>query len=266
MTPDFDDSDKPMVELVKVTKVYPPDVVALQDVSATVDKGEMVFLTGMSGAGKTTMLKLICRLEAPTSGVVEVSGRDLSHVSSGGLQQMRQKIGVAYQDFKLLPKLTAMENIAMAMEVAYQKPSVIRERVMELLEVLGLAGKYNKPAGKLSRGEQQRVSIARAAANAPPLLLADEPTGNLDPASSQLVMELFKKLNGEGTTIIIATHDQCIYRDPDYRHLDLQNGLLSIAHVPNLRTKNCTLDASPDQTFYPSPNVEYSTGENYESY
>ncbi len=260
MTPEFNDNGKPMVEMVKITKVYPPDVVALQDVSATVDRGEMVFLTGMSGAGKTTMLKLICRLEAPTKGVVEVAGRDLSRVSSGGLQQMRQKIGVAYQDFKLLPKLTAMENIAMAMEVAYQKPKAIRERVLELLDMLGLAGKHNKFAGKLSRGEQQRVSLARAAANSPPLLLADEPTGNLDPESTQLVMDLFKKLNGDGTTIVIATHDECLYRDPSYRHLDLKNGLLSLAHIPDLKSRDCNQDSSPDEAFYPSPAIQVGAG------
>ncbi|MEW6595836.1 MAG: cell division ATP-binding protein FtsE [Thermodesulfobacteriota bacterium] len=215
-----------VVELIKVTKVYPPDVVALQDVSLSVLRGEMLFLTGMSGAGKTTMLKLMCHIESPTSGVVEVAGRDLSRVRPSGIQKMRQKIGVAYQDFRLLPKQTALENIAMAMEVAYHGRPAIRRRVEELLEILGIAEKRDKLVGKLSRGEQQRVALARAAANRPPLLLADEPTGNLDAAASARVVTLFNILNAEGSTIVVATHDESIYRDTSHRVLRLVHGTL----------------------------------------
>lgn len=215
-----------VVELIKVTKVYPPDVVALQEASLSVLRGEMLFLTGMSGAGKTTMLKLMCNIEAPTSGVVEVAGRDLSRVRPAGIQKMRQKIGVAYQDFRLLPKQTTLENIAMAMEVTYQGRQAIKRRVEELLEILGIADKRDKLAGKLSRGEQQRVALARAAANKPPLLLADEPTGNLDAAASARVVTLFNTLNAEGTTIVVATHDESIYRDTNHRVLRLVHGTL----------------------------------------
>ena len=218
---------KPLIELVKVTKVYPPDVVALEDVSLQVLRGEILFLTGMSGAGKTTLLKLICCLETPTKGLIEVAGRDLSRIKSAGIQRMRQKIGVAYQDFKLLDKLTVMQNIAMAMEVTYKSKGEIRKRIMELLDMLNLTDKVNKLAGELSRGEQQRVALARAAANSPALLLADEPTGNLDPTATDLVVNLFKQLNDTGSTIVIATHDETIYEETDYRVMDLHYGHIS---------------------------------------
>ncbi len=222
-----DSYQRPIVETVKVTKVYTPDVVALQDVSVSITSGEMVFLTGRSGAGKTTLLKLICCIERPTKGLIEVTGRDLTKITPAGIQRLRQKIGVAYQDFKLLPKKTVFQNIAMPMEVVYQDSQTIRNRITDLLEMLNLSEKRNIPAGKLSRGEQQRVAIARAAANSPSLLLADEPTGNLDPEMSRRVVDLFKQLNDSGTTVIIATHDESIYKDSDYRVLDMQEGSLT---------------------------------------
>ncbi|HIJ78898.1 MAG: cell division ATP-binding protein FtsE [Desulfobulbaceae bacterium] len=219
--------NKPLIELVKVSKVYPPDVLALEDVSLQVLRGEILFLTGMSGAGKTTLLKLICSIETPTKGLIEVAGRDLSKIKPAGIQLMRQKIGVAYQDFKLINKLTVMQNIAMAMEVTYKSKGEIKKRIMELLDTLKLTDKVNKPAGELSRGEQQRVALARAAANSPTLLLADEPTGNLDPAATDLVVKLFKQLNESGSTIVIATHDEKIYEETDYRVMDLHYGHIS---------------------------------------
>ncbi len=222
------DDSKPLIELVKVTKVYPPDVVALQDVSLKVLKGEMLFLTGMSGAGKTTLLKLICCLETPTKGLIEVAGRDLSRIKSAGIQRMRQKIGVAYQDFRLLTKQTVYQNISMAMEVTYRSPRAIKNRIDELLTMLNMTDKAHKLAGELSRGEQQRVALARAAANEPPLLLADEPTGNLDPAATKLVVNLFHKLNENGSTIVIATHDETIYEGSEYRVMDLHFGKISV--------------------------------------
>lgn len=234
------EKNTPLIELVKVSKVYPPDVLALQDVSLQVFKGEMLFLTGMSGAGKTTLLKLICCLETPTKGLIEVAGRDLSRVKPAGIQRMRQKIGVAYQDFKLLNKQTVFQNIAMAMEVTYQPKREIKERVQELLEMLNLADKSKKLAGELSRGEQQRVALARAAANAPPLLLADEPTGNLDPKATDLVVKLFQKLNENGSTIVIATHDESIYEESDYRVMDLHYGQISV-HTGKTKPKQIEL-------------------------
>ncbi len=216
-----------MVDLVKITKVYPPDIMALDDVSLAVKKGEMLFLTGMSGAGKTTLLKLICSLETPDKGLIEIAGYDLNRIKPPELQKLRQKIGVAYQDFKLLPRQSVFQNIAMAMEVTYKSPKFIRQRVDYLLEKLGIADKKETPAGKLSRGEQQRVAIARAASNSPSLLLADEPTGNLDPTITKMVVDLLGELNKAGTTLLIATHDDSIYRDTNCRVLNLHQGQLT---------------------------------------
>lgn len=217
-------ADRPLIDIVKVTKVYSPDIVALQNISLTVSKGEILFLTGMSGAGKTTLLKLICCMERPNKGVIDIAGNDLSKLKAAEVQLLRQEIGVAYQDFKILPRQTVFQNIAMPMEVLYAKSKDIKHRVEELLSTLKLSHKRDLAAGKLSRGEQQRVSIARAAANSPPLLLADEPTGNLDPAMSQRVMDVFEQMHGNGTTIIIATHDESIYRNTRHRQLDLHHG------------------------------------------
>ncbi|MFZ5764706.1 MAG: cell division ATP-binding protein FtsE [Thermodesulfobacteriota bacterium] len=217
-----------LVEIVKVTKIYPPDVVALRNVSLSAHRGELLFLTGPSGSGKTTLLKLLCRIEIPTRGLIDIGGNDLSKLKHTDIQLLRQRIGVAYQDFRLLPRLSVFDNIAMPMEVSGKSPKEIRERVLDLLDKLALTEKRTKPAGKLSRGEQQRVAIARAAANAPPLILADEPTGNLDAATTALVMNLFYELNRSGSTIIIATHDQSIYQGTGHRIFELRQGELQV--------------------------------------
>ena len=219
-------ANKSIVEIVKATKIYTPDVVALEDISLSISLGEMVFLTGMSGAGKTTLLKLICGIEHPDKGLVEVIGKDLSRIKGGEIPKLRQQIGMAYQDFKLLPDRTVAQNIAMAMEVAYHNIRTIKKRVIELLEKLRLEHKHDAFAGNLSRGEQQRVAIARAVANSPTLILADEPTGNLDSKTTKLVMELFEQSNISGTTIIIATHDESIYKKSENRVLELHSGRL----------------------------------------
>lgn len=215
---------KPIVEIVRATKIYPPDVVALEDISLSVPNGEMLFLTGMSGAGKTTLLKLICGMEHPDKGLVEVTGKDLNRIKGKEIPRLRQQIGMAYQDFKLLPDRTVAQNVAMAMEVAYHNIRTIKKRVIELLQKLRLEHKHDALAGRLSRGEQQRVAIARAVANNPALILADEPTGNLDSKTTKLVMKLFKECSNSGTTIIIATHDQDIYRGAEHRVLELYSG------------------------------------------
>ncbi len=214
------------VEFIKVNKIYPPDVVALRDISFTVKPGEMLFLTGKSGAGKTTLLKLICALEHPTKGLIEVAGEDIGKISPRDLQLLRQKIGMAYQDFKLLPKLSVYQNIAMPMEVTFTPKKTIRDRINYLLDLLNLNGKENINPDKLSRGEQQRVALARAAANYPPLLLADEPTGNLDQENSKLVIKLFEQLNRAGTTLIIATHDQLLYQNYPKQTIEISQGKL----------------------------------------
>jgi cell division transport system ATP-binding protein len=186
----------------------------------------MLFLTGMSGAGKTTLLKLICGMEYPDKGLIEVAGKDMNRIKAKEIPSFRQQIGMAYQDFKLLADRTVAQNIAMAMEVAYHNMRTIKNRVIELLQKLRLEHKHDALAGKLSRGEQQRVAIARAVANSPTLILADEPTGNLDSKTTKLVMELFEDCNNSGTTVIIATHDEDIYRDANHRMLVLHSGRL----------------------------------------
>lgn len=220
------DHDTPFLELIKVTKVYPPDIFALRDITFSAYRGEMIFLSGASGAGKTTLLRLICRQGHPTRGLIEIGGNDLNKLNSRDIQELRQKIGFAYQDFRLLPDKTVFRNIAMAMEVCYKGSKEIQQRVDSLLEQLGIHDKKDKPAGALSRGEQQRVAIARAAANHPPLLIADEPTGNLDSDSTTLVMDFFQQLNAGGTTTIIASHDENVYKYASHRVITLQGGRL----------------------------------------
>ena len=215
---------KVMVDITRLSKTYTPNINALVDISLQVEQGEMVFLTGMSGAGKTTLLRLICGIERPTKGFVEVDGNDLSKISKSRLQNLRRHIGVAYQNFKLLPDRTVAQNIAISMEVAYRSRMFIRKQTKDLLTQLNLEDKYNIKTSKLSRGEQQRVAIARAVANKPDLILADEPTGNLDAETTALVMDLFHRCNLEGTTLLIATHDKSIYEQPDSKVVRLGGG------------------------------------------
>jgi cell division transport system ATP-binding protein len=215
-----------MIDLTRVTMIYPPDVQALSEASLQVDRGEILFLTGMSGAGKTTLLRLISGLEKPTKGYIEVDGQDLSKISRAKIQRLRRHTGVAYQDFKLLPDRTVAQNIAISMEVAYRSGVFIRKQTRDLLARLGLADKHGTKAGKLSRGEQQRVAIARAVANKPRLILADEPTGNLDTETTELVIDLFLRCNKSGATILIATHDHAIYTRPGSKVIHLTNGRL----------------------------------------
>jgi len=213
-----------MIELIKVSKHYPPDVVALKDVSVSIDSGEMFFLIGMSGAGKTTLLKLLCSMELPSNGLIEIGGQSIHHMKGFRLARLRQKIGVAYQDFKLLSDRTTAENIAISMEVSYKKPTLIRNRVRSLLDQLDLADKHDTITGELSRGEQQRVTLARAIANSPTVILVDEPTGNLDATTTEKVMQLLTNCNKAGATVVIATHDQSLYRHTSHRVMELKKG------------------------------------------
>jgi cell division transport system ATP-binding protein len=231
-------NNKSIVEIIRATKIYSPDVVALEDISLSISYGEMVFLTGMSGAGKTTLLKLICGMEHPDKGLVEVAGKDLNRIKGGEIPRLRQQIGMAYQDFKLLPDRTVAQNIAMAMEVSYHNIRTIKKRVIELLQKLRLEHKHDAFAGRLSRGEQQRVTIARAVANSPALILADEPTGNLDWKTTKLAMELFEQCNISGATIIIATHDDSIYKKPENRVLELHSGRIVVPADRTISTPN----------------------------
>lgn len=213
-----------MVEAIKVSKRYPPETHALIDISISIATGEMFFITGMSGAGKTTLLKLICNQEAPTKGLIEVNELNIHKLRGKELAHLRQKIGVAYQDFKLLDDRTVAENVAIAMEVSYKKPQFIRERVKDLLDRLLLSDKHDTVAGELSRGEQQRVTIARSVANSPALVLVDEPTGNLDGETTERVMTLLNRVNQGGSTVVIATHDLSIFSNTSHRIMELRKG------------------------------------------
>ena len=220
-----------MIDLIKVSKTYPPDVQALTDISLTIRRGEIVFLTGMSGAGKTTLLRLISRMEKPSKGMLDVAGFDLAKLAPGKIHLLRRRIGMAYQDFKLLPERTVADNVAIAMEVVYTPRATIERRTRELLEQLALSHKYMSRTSELSRGEQQRVSIARAVANGPEIVLADEPTGNLDGETTARVMELFHQLNRNGTTLLIATHDTSLYHPERDRVVELRFGRMRGAQL-----------------------------------
>ncbi len=226
-------SNENIVELFKVSKSYPPDIKALQNISLSIRTGEMFFIIGKSGAGKTTLLKLISNMEPPSNGLIEVAGNDLSRLKGKKLAQLRQRIGVAYQDFKLLLDRTVAENIAISMEVSYKQPSQINKRVKFLLDKLQLSDKHDTITGELSRGEQQRITLARAVANSPALLLVDEPTGNLDAETTARVMQLLIKTNKAGATVVIATHDRAIFRKSNKRVLELRGGMIhSLRRAP----------------------------------
>jgi cell division transport system ATP-binding protein len=213
-----------MIEMIKVSRTYDPNITALSDISLSIETGEMFFLIGRSGAGKTTLLKLICNMEAPSNGLIEVAGYNINTLKGRDLAHLRQKIGVAYQDFKLLGNRTVAENIAIAMEVSYKNPRAIRHRVRDLLDQLQLEDKHDTITSELSRGEQQRVALARAVANSPRLILVDEPTGNLDASTTQRVMELLTRSHKAGATIVIATHDDSIYQQNNHRIMELRGG------------------------------------------
>lgn len=199
-----------MVRFEDVSKFYPNGVVALRGISLRIERGEFVFIVGATGTGKSTLLELIYRDEIPTSGRVDVDGRDVGRLPEGELASLRRRLGVVFQDFKLLPERTAFENVAYALRVIGTPSHEIRPRVRRALEMVGVADRAGALPWELSAGEQQRVSIARAIANNPMLLLADEPTGNLDPNSSWEIIQLLSRINLHGTTVIVATHNKTI--------------------------------------------------------
>jgi cell division transport system ATP-binding protein len=215
-----------MILFENVTKVYKGDVVALRDVSLEIVKGEFVFLVGPSGSGKSTFLKLLLRDEVATSGRALVAGRDIGRLSSWKVPQLRRNIGCVFQDYKLLPNKTVYENVAFALEVIGRPKSIVSSQVPQILDLVGLAKKADNFPAELSGGEQQRVSIARAFVNRPLILLADEPTGNLDPATTVGIMRLLDRINRTGTTVVMATHDQRIVDAMRRRVLELDHGQL----------------------------------------
>jgi cell division transport system ATP-binding protein len=216
-----------MIRFEAVSKEYPRSGLALDDVSFEVRKAEFCFLTGHSGAGKSTILRLIHMADRPTRGEVRVSGYSSHKIRPREIAILRRKVGFIFQDFRLLPDRTAAENVAFALEVTGARRSLIRQRVAKLLAQVGLASKAEAYPSELSGGEQQRVAIARALAHEPMLLLADEPTGNLDERATQGIMELFRSINAAGTAIIMATHDLDLVRSmPNCRVMELDHGRL----------------------------------------
>ncbi len=204
------DAGHAMVEFQQVSKVYPNGVCALREVSLRIEPEEFVFIVGPTGTGKSTLTRLIYREELPSSGLVLVAGRDVTRMPPRQVPFLRRRVGVVFQDFKLLPRRTAWENVAFALEVTGAPRSEIGPRVGEVLEVVGLAARAGAVPGELSAGEQQRVSIARALVHRPPLLVADEPTGNLDPDTAWEIVQLLSRINLAGTTVIVTSHDKPI--------------------------------------------------------
>jgi cell division transport system ATP-binding protein len=216
-----------MILFENVTKVYEPDVTALNSVNVAIDKGEFVFVVGASGSGKTTLVRLLLKELEPTDGRIILGGRDLGRLRHSTVPQLRRNIGCVFQDFKLLPSRTAADNVAYALKVQGESRSSIRRKVPEVMTLVGLASKMNSLPDELSGGEQQRVSIARAVVNHPPLLVCDEPTGNLDPDTSVGIMQLLYRINRAGTTILMVTHDREMVDKMRKRVIALEDGRLA---------------------------------------
>jgi cell division transport system ATP-binding protein len=215
-----------MIRLEGVSKVYKGDVVALKNATAEIQRGEFVFLVGPSGSGKSTFIRLLNREEVADEGRIMVAGKDLGEMSTWRVPYLRRQIGYIFQDYKLLPKKTVYENVAFGLEVIGRPRQVIRTQVPAILELVGLSRKSERLPDELSGGEQQRVSIARAFVNRPLILLADEPTGNLDPATSVGIMRLLDRINRSDTTVVMATHDRGIVDTMRRRVIELDRGVI----------------------------------------
>jgi len=215
-----------MIRLENVTKAYNNETTALRDVSFDIPKGEFVFLVGPSGSGKSTLLRLMNRQERPERGSVWVAGANINELAESRIPYLRRTMGNVFQDYKLLPNKTVFENVAFALEVIGKPRHVINQQVPQVLELVGLAGKEERFPNQLSGGEQQRVSIARAFVNRPVILLADEPTGNLDPATGEGIMSLLDSINRFGTTVVMATHDHRVVNAMRRRVIQLDRGVV----------------------------------------
>ncbi|MDQ0298270.1 cell division transport system ATP-binding protein [Salibacterium salarium] len=213
-----------MIEMNNVTKTYKNGVNALNNIDILIEKGEFVYVVGPSGAGKSTFIKMIYREEKPSDGSITIHGTDLTTLKEKHVPHLRRKIGVVFQDFKLLPRLSVFENVAFALEVIEESRDVIRKRVMEVLDIVKLKNKARFLPDELSGGEQQRVSIARAIVNYPRVVIADEPTGNLDPDTSWEIMEILENINRNGTTILMATHNREIVNAIKKRVIAIEAG------------------------------------------
>ena len=215
-----------MIKTVNVEKVYKGGTRAVDGMSVDIEKGEFVFVVGPSGSGKSTLIKMLIKEEEPTAGEIYVAGKNLHNLPRWRVPYLRRNVGCVFQDFKLLPNKTVFENVAFALEVIGRPRTVVRRQVPQILELVGLGEKLDRFPDELSGGEQQRVSIARAFVNRPLILLADEPTGNLDPATSVGIMRLLDRINRTGTTVLMATHDHAIVDSMRRRVIELEGGLI----------------------------------------
>ena len=213
-----------MLKMTDVSKVYPGGSVALQNVDIHIEPGEFVFVVGPSGAGKSTFIKMLFREVLPTTGSIFVNGVDILSLTPNEIPYMRRQLGIIFQDYRLLPDRTVYENVAFAMEVIETPRRKIKRRVLNVLDLVGLRHRANAYPNELSGGEQQRIAIARAIVNDPIMVIADEPTGNLDPETSWDIMEIFKEINAEGTTIVMATHDKEIVDAMGKRVIAIEDG------------------------------------------
>lgn len=217
----------PMIAFEEVSKIYNENSFALKDINFMIEKGEFVSIVGQSGAGKSTLLKLIFAEEKPTQGSVLIKGRDISKIKNVNLPILRRHIGVVFQDFKLLGRKTVFENVAFAMEVSGKSDTEIKEDVPQVLEIVGLANKIDSYVNELSGGEKQRVSIARALVHRPDIIIADEPTGNLDIVNTWDIIQLLMKINQYGTTVVLATHNREIVNLVNKRVITIDKGKIS---------------------------------------
>ena len=213
-----------MLEMIDVSKIYPGGSVALQDINVRIEQGEFVFIVGPSGAGKSTFFKMLFREVLPSSGKVIVNGHDLVKMTDKEIPYFRRQLGIVFQDYRLLPDRTVYDNVAFAMQVIETPYRKIKRRVNDVLDLVGLRKRAHAYPTELSGGEQQRIAIARAIVNDPILLIADEPTGNLDPETSWEIMDIFREVNKSGTTIVMATHDREIVNEMEKRVIAIEHG------------------------------------------
>ena len=213
-----------MIEYKDVVKEYPNGVVATNHISLRIDQGEFVYVIGPSGAGKSTFVKMMYHQEVPTSGQIKVNEYELESMKNSEVPYLRRELGIVFQDFKLLPRLNIFENIAYALQVIEKEPAEVQKRVTKVLDLVGLADKADNFPNELSGGEQQRIAIARAIANKPSILIADEPTGNLDPETSEGIMDILEKINKDGTTIVMATHNSLLVDEYKHRVIEIEDG------------------------------------------
>ncbi|WP_428912492.1 cell division ATP-binding protein FtsE [Niallia sp. Krafla_26] len=213
-----------MIEMQDVYKKYPNGVVAVNGISVNIEPGEFVYVVGPSGAGKSTFIKMMYREEVPTKGNIKINGIELTTLKENKVPLLRRQMGVIFQDFKLLPSLTVFENVAFALEVIEEHPDQIKKKVMQTLDLVGIKHKARMFPNELSGGEQQRVSIARSIVNSPKVVIADEPTGNLDPDTSWDIMSIFEEINLRGTTVLMATHNKEIVNTIKHRVIAIEAG------------------------------------------